>query len=256
MFDGASASDAVFPPSTVPAEIAYQLMLKSDRTQTNMTDSWAMDLPLVTGIFSTENLSRSYWRGQVEGLPEAWDLLGMTMHLTQDATVPQHTEGTSDNCHPEYESMIDDIVCGAKSPLDRNRYYDGSYGGPRPGCGLLYDADLVAEIIGEFPGLAPGTSITIEQRIVEVAERSAAWRWETSNGNRFTHLPDGHDYTAKECTGILNEKLVRDQANYQYNFAIAQTVSLFEQAAHDYELSHEYVPSKDSVRPESWFKEN
>lgn len=242
LFDAAPAWDAVFPPSTVPAQIAYAVMLGSERSSSDSSDTWTEDLPLVTGLFSTTHFLRKYWRGEVAELPREWLLLGMVMHLTQDATVPQHAQGTSDNCHPEYEDWIDRANCGSTTSMDRSAYFDGSYQGPQGSCGQLYDADLVTLILSENPDLAATSELPLPERMIKTAQISAQWKWHSAPGYRSTHLPGGQEFQARECEELLSIQAVKDRARFQYNLAVAETVALFEKAAHDYEPMHPIAP--------------
>lgn len=255
MFDGGPASRVVFPPSTVPAQIAYGLMLQSDRAGRDKTDVWTVDLPVITGLVATRDLKRSYWRGEIAGLPRAWDQLGIALHLTQDATVPHHVEGTSDNCHREYEAWLDQLTCGSRTAMDHGGYYDGTYSGYREGCGQLYDGALVARILNERPDLAADSDLSVAERMVQVAEISAQWKWRTAHGHRYTQFPGSPRYKAKTCSGLLSIQAVRDQAKYQYNLAIAETAALFEKAAHEYESAHRLDPPAQLADIAHWFEE-
>jgi hypothetical protein len=253
LFMDSFGGDAVFPPSTVPAQIAYNTMLRSNRATNDSTDAWSQNLPLVTGLFSTEYFQRNYWRGEISGLPQDWDLLGMVMHLTQDATVPFHVEGTSDNCHPEYESMLDQVTCASTESMDRSAYYNGTYSGARAGCGALYDPELVGEILSQYPAMSARSGDPIAARMVEVAMVSSQWKWRTHHNHRYTTLPDGATYKGKQCSDLFSIQAVMDQAKFHYNLAIAETVAIFESAAHDYEPAHAYDPPSQLAQIANWF---
>ncbi len=230
------ASDAVFPPSNVPGQLAFNKMLVSARSTSNMTDSWNEDLPLISGVFSTDHVNRHYWRGEIEGMPKDLDLLGMTMHLTQDATVPHHVEGTSDNCHPEYEAMVDRMACNTAGALNYGQYYDGSYDGAvEARCNFLYDAALVDQVFTDHRSIDALLNTSVHDRMQQVAFITSRWDWKQHGS---TELPDGRIYVQKDCGKMLSIQAVRQQAKYQYNMAIAATVVLFEVAAHQYETRH------------------
>ena len=231
------ASKAVFPPSNVPAQMAFNKMLTTPRATSNMTDSWNEDLPLISGLFSTNHTNRHYWRGEIEGMPKGLDLLGMTMHLTQDATVPHHVEGTSDNCHPEYESMVDQLACGTSGALNYAQYYDGSYDGAvQARCDALYDPALVAQVFNDHRSIDALLDTSVHDRMQQIAFITSRWNWKNHGS---TELPDGRIYVQKDCGRMLSIQAVRQQAKYQYNMAIAATIVLFEIAAHQYEALHE-----------------
>jgi hypothetical protein len=233
-FEGNSAGDAIFPPSSVPANLAFKAMLSSSRATSDQVESWTEKLPIIKSLFSTENINRTYWRGQVMGLPSGWDLLGMVVHLSQDTTVPHHVEGTSDNCHPEYEAMLDELTCNSHAMMDYSEYYNGKYAGPRPGCGLLYDPALVEVILGENPWLYNDGG-DVEARMVSLAEISAEWKWATGKNSRSTVLPSRESFEGASCAALFAIPTVMDQGTFQYNLAIAATVSIIESAAHVYE---------------------
>jgi hypothetical protein len=241
MFFGENlASRAVFPPSYVPAEIAYARMLDSPRAAADSVESWEETQTLVESVLSNGKLQRSFWRGEAAGLPQYLDLLGMVMHLTQDATVPHHVEDTSDRCHPEYEKMVDLLACGSGKPLSYESYYDGSYARGAASCDHLYDADLVQGFLAEDGMLAPTSQISVSERMIQLAKRTSQWDWRAPGvgGGYATRLPDEQFFQASSCEEILSEPAVQAQAKIQFNLAVAETVALFEVAAHEYETQN------------------
>ncbi|MBI3554933.1 MAG: hypothetical protein HY074_01560 [Deltaproteobacteria bacterium] len=235
------ADDAVFPPANVPAQAAFDAMLRSQRNTADITNSWTENLPLVTGIFSTGHLSRHYWRGEVTGLPNGLDLLGVTLHMAQDVTVPQHALGTSDWCHQELEDLADSLDCNTTKHIDITPYNQGNFGGSvYSQCHALYDDKLIAHAMATIPALNPAANIAMGERLREIAFHSSRWAWGdprdfNSDDDMGTVLPNGREFTADHCSGLLKHREVRNQLRYQYNVAIAASVMIFELAAHDYE---------------------
>lgn len=239
MFEGNThfASEAVFPPSYIPARTAFQKMLWSPRVRASSVDSWTEDQRLVTTWIHNTRWERSFWRGEVAGMPRYMDALGIAMHLIQDATVPHHVEDTSDRCHPEYERMVDQLTCGASGNLDYTTYYNGSFANDHgPHCNVLYDPEIVTKILFEEKLLEP---ISIEQRIMQAATLSSRWDWRVKSKLKYaTTLPDGTFFEGKTCQALLAFPTIQEQAKYQFNLAIAETVAIFELSAHLYETRH------------------
>lgn len=244
-FDGASAADAYFPPANVPAQRAFALMLASDRARLTEAESWNESFPLVVGLTSSVSLARHYWRGEIADLPKGFDLLGVTIHMMQDVAMPHHVEGTADQCHPELEALIDDLACGIEG-ADKKQYYDGSYGGsPEAGryghCDRIYDPVMVERVFKEHPSLDPRRPMSVSDRIKALAFISSRWQWgvpEESVDFIGSILPNGKMYTGDRCSDFMAIPAIRDAAKYQYNLAVAATVSIFESAAHEYEKLH------------------
>lgn len=237
-----SASDAVFPPAYVPAEVAFAELQTQPRAEKDMTESWNENLPLVTGAFSSTRLNRHYWRGEVQGLPKNLDLLGITLHMAQDVTIPQHAEGTVDLCHQELEDLSDRLNCGSNTTPSNKAYDDGSYGADAfLGCRRLYDAMLVRALRSSHAFLDPRNSMSITDRIVAMATESARWQWgdpRKSADFMGTILPDGYEITGESCNDILRYAAVKRQMKIQFNMAVALSATLIELAAHQYEPRH------------------
>ncbi|MGZ3687499.1 MAG: hypothetical protein ACXVBW_04325, partial [Bdellovibrionota bacterium] len=234
-----SAADAVFPPANVPAQIAFDALVSSPRSASDLSDSWDERLPLVTGLFSTGYLERQYWRGEVATLPSAFDLLGLILHLTQDLTVPQHAEGTADYCHQEYENLVDRLACNTNYDVDQTPYQLGTYGSRV--CQNLYDPGLVEKILGEMQFLDPRTDESVYTRLRALALLSARWQWgypEDSVDPIETILPDNEEFTGTQCATILDEASVHRQLRYQYNLGVAASAAIFEFTAHSFEKAH------------------
>ncbi len=239
-FGDNEATDAVFPPAHVPADIAFQKMLFSPRAKEDRSESWNARIPLVTGFFSDTTLTRHYWRGEVEQLPVGFDLLGLTMHMMQDVTMPHHTFGVADYCHVELENLTDKLSCNNQN-LNMKSYSDGSFGSNVGSCQSLYDPQMVKELVYQWEALNPGKQYSISQRILSIAHISSRWKWgEPNNAMWFlgTELPDGRVLMADRCKDLMKKKPVHEQLKYQYNLAVAATVVLFELAAHEYETLH------------------
>ena len=236
-----SVTATIFPPADVPAALAFDAMLRSERAVATETESWTDRLPVANTIFGNEMLSRHYWRGEIAGLPRGLDLLGLTFHMVQDVSVPQHSSGTADNCHQEIENLADQLACDTAHDLPESTYDDGSFTGDAAGCQHLYDAQLVNQILKTVPELDASREFTVRQRIQAVAIVSAAWRWgdpDDSVDFMGTRLPDGREFSADRCSDLMKIEAVRAQLKYQYNLAVAGTVTLFQSAATQYEARH------------------
>lgn len=231
----------VFPPADVVAQTNFEAMLRSERSASSFTESWEETNPLVSGVFSTLHRRRHYWRGQIAGLPEGLDLLGTAFHMAQDISVPQHAQGTADNCHQELESLADRLTCGTSTDPDMSAYFDGSFGSEPPDCQHLYDPELVERIRAEVHELDPGTPLSVRERIQAVARQSARWTWGTlhdGSSTMATRLPDGKVLIGDSCGELMKNEAVHRQLSYHYNLAVAITLTLFEDAALRFEDMH------------------
>jgi hypothetical protein len=253
-FGGASMKNAILPPANVPAQLAYNAMLVSPRASVDRTESWNETVPLITGLTSTGYLQRHYWRGEAAGYPKNLDMLGMTLHMAQDMTVPQHAEGTTDWCHQDLEDLADRLACNTNSQPGTGIYDDGTFTSENySGCTSLYDERLVKSMLESLSEVRPaeiGSGSTIFDKLREIALLSARWQWgEPNNATDFleTRLPDGSEFFGDTCNDLIKEKAVQNQLRYQYNLAVAATVSLFEMAAHDYERAQTPTTAEFSV---------
>lgn len=248
MFFGMNmASKAVFPPANVPAQLAYNALMASGRATEDRAESWTQRLPLVSGVFTTKYLDRHFWRGEIKSLPKAFDLLGLTLHMTQDLAIPQHTQGTADWCHTDLEKLFDKLICKTDVDTNETTYQNGSFGGEHLECNHLYDERDVGDILMELPALNPNLNISIGDRLKAIAKHSSRWHWgEPADSIDFvgTRFPNGIEATGNTCKDVLGDPEIYHWAKYQYNLAIASSVVMFELAAHNYESISEKINLK------------
>ncbi|MGZ3699892.1 MAG: hypothetical protein ACXVCH_17500, partial [Bdellovibrionota bacterium] len=232
------ATRAVFPPANVPAQLAFDAVMRSPRAAVNRAESWSARVPLVTGLFSSELWDRQYSRAEIAGLPKDFDRLGLVLHLAQDLAVPQHAEGTADYCHHELEQLIDRLACKSGANIDPLPYNRGTYSANEyPDCQNLYDEKLVAKILSEQPFLNPLSDLKVSGRLTELAKVSARWQWGDPSDSvdmLGTMLPDGMEITGDTCEQILRDPAIEPQIRFQYNLGVAVSASIFELAAHRY----------------------
>ncbi|MGE4232665.1 MAG: hypothetical protein AB7F43_04985 [Bacteriovoracia bacterium] len=265
----------VFPPATVPAQMAYDKVVSSHRyvAREPKKEIWNHILPLFPGrsvseivgaIFSDANVKyrHSYWRAQIPGLPDKLDLLGVTIHLAQDLSMPHHTLATSNYCHAEFEEAVDILACGSQSPPPYYVYDAGTFD-QGPGCFRLcqnlYDPDLVTQIMHDPEFLEPGAqqpfcpdrNFRIEDRLRSIAKFTSAWYWDfDEQKDKFrTYLPQKRYQNGKtwidryirgpirhsKCSHFWTNPDIVEQMKIQYNVAVAATVMIIEHAARDFE---------------------
>ncbi len=252
------ATKTVFPPADVPAQMAYDAMLRSPRAQVTGVESWQEVTTVADGIFSNKKISRHHWRGEIKGLPQGFDLLGMSLHMAQDLAVPQHAQSTADNCHQEIEALTDRLACNTARDIDSRPYDDGSYSGDDHHCQTLYDPTLVTAIIAANPELDVEKKFSIRDRITATAVLSARWQWgEPDDSIDFmgTVLPDGQRFTADHCGELMTIEAVKKQVKYQYNLAVAASAAVFARAAYEYEVAHLEPPRQLGDRIAEFFSE-
>ena len=236
-FEDTYLSHVVFPPANVPAELAFQDMLSSPRADETFIDHWDESLTLASGLMSTKIVSRHYMRGEIQGLPSRLDSLGLTIHLAQDMTVSHHTLVSTDLCHSEYESFVDQLdALQEASEIDSSGYQSGVFFGlQRSWKSFLYDEELVKKLLNEHPALKLSSEQSIKQRMYKVAEESNQWKWSKDGPHYVLTLPSGETFSQKTCDLLINTIDVHQQIRIQYNLAVAFTVALLNLAAHDYE---------------------
>ena len=237
-FKGTDIRDVVFPPAMVPADLAFQTMLASPRAAETTLYNWDFNLPVIT-LAGTSHLTRHFMRGEVRGLPKELDALGITIHLIQDLTVPQHTLGTLDLCHSEYEILSDELEGQVPyAQIDFLKYQSGFYIGERPFISGLYDETLVKKFLSDhlkYPPLDHDSTISLPDRIISVAQSTGKWGWAKRAKGYETTLPSGSLYTGVSCNDLMTRGEVRTFVKRNFNYAIAATVFILEKAAHEYE---------------------
>jgi hypothetical protein len=233
---GNRASKAVFPPSNVPSELAFQNLLVSPRAAQDRVDSWEETFPVVRSVITHGKVHRKHWRGEVQGLPVALDQLGLILHMVQDLGIPQHAQGTSDLCHGELEDFA------SKTGGDYNndtlkRYWDGTYEGEvSPQEDSLYDADLTETFRTELPFLNPTSDLTIKERMIALGKLTSQWRFKRVARKLWTTtLPDRTVVSARTCAALVQLPRVREQLRANYNLSVAASAAFFELAVHHYE---------------------
>ncbi len=237
-------SKVVFPPANVPAELAMNSLLGSPRAHETKMAEWVETLPLVSGLLSTKNFKRRYWRAEVAGLPKNFDQLGIAMHMLQDMTVPHHALGTTHLCHDEFEIIVAEHTCPGANP-DYGRFHSGNYQRDLdPGCRGLYDPAMVSAFLKGMAALDPSVSMALPERMRSLAKQSARWQWRLLKGDREVSLrfPDGRVAGARTCMEVGKVAGFHHQAKVHYNMAVAASVMVYELAAHAYERPSVLLP--------------
>ncbi len=240
---GSKVGDIIFPPANVPAEKALEILFSSKRATASRSINWDERLALISGIFKTEHPIRHFWRGEIKGLPVRFDQLGVALHMIQDMTVPHHSMSTSDLCHHEYEFAVDNLAC-PNGKINYRPYHDGSYfGDVYPQCESLYDEKMITRLMGEVPALRLDGTLGLSERMQKIAEMSHLWSWQfLANKKIQLKFPDGNKIEAESCTTLMNHDKFKEQVKYQYNLAIAASVSVFESVAYRYESAQTCGP--------------
>lgn len=237
-FDHNGATESVFPPADVAAELAYEAVMKSPLANHSQVEFWALEIPLASGLASTKYLKRNYWRGEIDGFPKAFDRVGWMLHLAQDLSVPHHTLGTADYCHAELEQWIDQLTCGETAIIPAHRFDDGSFdSGESVSCQNLYDAKLIETLLRDTLALSPDVRMGVPERLHQLAHLTSRWKWENPDQSvefLSTRLPSGERYVGDQCDEFWTIPAVRDQAKFQYNLAAATTIAFFEMMARDF----------------------
>ena len=239
-FEDTYLSHVVFPPANIPGQLAFQDMLQSSRAEETYIDHWDETLPLASGLMATKSVSRHYMRGEIKGLPSRLDSLGMTIHLAQDMTVPQHTQVTTDLCHTEYESFVDQLdALQEASDIDFSGYQSGVYfGAQRSWKSYLYDEALIEQFIQENLALKTQTNLSVKDRFYAIARETHQMKWSKVGDTYTLEFPTGEKISQKTCENLINTIDVHQHIKKQYNFAVAITVVLLDQAAHAYEMKY------------------
>lgn len=239
-------SSVTFPPAYVPAELAWQQVLKSPRSQTAVYRQWQDEIPTI-GLEGTSFPSRLYWRREIPGLPQDLELLGLAIHLVQDMVVPQHVRATADLCHVELEEVFDELACEGTGIPDewikaQKEFVLGTYDtqGALPECQALADPDLIRKKLGAYSFLRPNTAHTAGEMALLVAQESSQWTFgKTWLGPFWTRLPSGQTIKGNSCLQIVSRPEVAQEIREKYALAVAVTVRMLELAARSYEL-HRY----------------
>jgi hypothetical protein len=232
---GIGAEKVTYPPADVPAELAYRAMLASPPATENLTQGWGDTMPLVSSVFGTTRMYRQYERSELTGLPRDLDQLGMTLHMAQDMTVPQHTRITIENCHPDYENAADVMNAYGAKP-DTSAYDRGTFGRDTyPRAHALYDPEMVARFVKTPGPLDATTPLSIQQRLYNVAAWSSMWIFDNS-GKPWTYSPETGEVRANDCAALFRNPAIAARLRYQYNLAVAVSAAIFEKAAHEWTL--------------------
>ena len=236
-FGNNRASDAVFPPANVPAQLAKDRLMSSPIAKKGRKKVWAETINLASGVFSSQELSRRFWRAEIEGLPQAFDLLGTIFHMTQDLSVPHHTHGIGSYCHEELETLGDTLACGKR--VDTSLFDLGIYD-ENPNyykCQRLYDPALVETLRTHLPVFSTRPDLSLSNRLKEIAKLTSQWRFGKDPRDEDlvrSVLPNGLVFFEKSCNELLKHKELRSALKVQYNFAVAATVVVFDQIAKEY----------------------
>lgn len=232
---GQRPSKVVFPPASASAEIALTLLLRSPQATASRTESWTEGLEVASGALDVKTLRRPFWRGEIEGLPKRFDLLGVALHMLQDLTVPQHVLGTSDLCHHQYEFAVDTQACSGQA-VDYAPYHNGTYSGDRaPHCRALYREDQVDAYLRDLRSMDGATPETLTERMIEIARQSA--RLQLSGSERWgvrATLPSGKVLKFSSCEALGRHPEIQAQIVEHFNLGVAASIMALDLAATQY----------------------
>ncbi len=245
-----SLSEVTFPPAYVPAQLAWNRLLTSPRSEIPLFAVWHDSIPSI-GLNGVSVLERRYWRSEIPGFPRDLELLGLALHLAQDMAVPQHARATADYCHVEFEELIDSLACeGTGFPNTdlkaQKEFVDGTYDLERklPNCQSLVDRTQIREKYDQLPYLKTGHRLTAGELTLQAALDSSRWkfgkRW---LGPYWSRLPSGALFEAKSCKELFERHEIRLAAKERYSLAVAISARLLENAAREYEIAHRKVGS-------------
>ncbi len=248
MFHSSSnrAIDAVFPPADVPAELAFNHVMRSPRATRTTYEQWWSPIAVMS-YGGKKTTPRRFTEMEVEGYPSKLGALGLTLHLAQDLAMPHHTIGTLDFCHHELEEEMEKRVCGSQKTPDQSPFFKGTYEVPTKNCQHLYDPDLVARMLKTYDFFRLDQPYGLSARLRALARTTHQWRFGTVNPDApnasidqaldfvATQLPNGQVYSGNRCRDLFKHRAVQEQIRTQFNLGVAASIMVIELAARNYE---------------------
>lgn len=243
-FNNADMSKAVLPPSYVPAEKAYKLFINSRLADEDKIREWKAKLTVIENYVFKRKINHHFRSEEIKDYPVDLEKLGIALHMMQDLAMPHHAQGYTGYCHTELEEMVDVLACRTKYISGLQAYKSGSFDHSSiRQCQKLYDASMVTRFLNSANAFANNDQIVISDLLINFALESAKWRFGKLDQNDIgTQLPDGKILSGKNCKLLENEVIYR-RIEYQYNYAVAGTIFILENAFINWEKNHKLTIS-------------
>ena len=238
-FNNADMSKAVLPPSYVPAEKSYKLFINSRLAGENKKKEWDAKLTVIENYVFKRKINHHFKSEELKDYPIELEKLGITLHMLQDLAMPHHAEGYTGYCHTELEEMVDILACRTKYISGLQTYKSGSFGASlNRQCQKLYDATSVTRFLKSDNAFKVKSQFSIPDLLIAFALESAKWKFGKLDQNDIgTQLPGSKIISGNNCK-ILENELIYRRIEYQYNYAVAGTIFILENAFKNWEKHH------------------
>lgn len=231
-------ADMTLPPSYLLAMEAFENATHSETSAQSHREVWKKELSYADAYVFTSTFVRQFAYEELERLPARLQDLGTAMHMAQDLAMPHHAQGIGGLCHSEFEQLVDEILCSSRGKVDSSPYETGLFDDTEiPNCQQLYDVAAIEKLIANDPIFNTHSSLSFEDRLIELAKRSAEWRIKPQDSrepNGLKLLFDDQAIFSGSCQDMQGSPAVLLIAKHQYELATAATVMIIELAAHEH----------------------